>query len=142
MQTLSIQETPQLVLQPAAPSKLFGLSPDNVTSPVNLTIYLPDCDAAGRAINVAFWIAAMTQLLAHKFGGVSVSPAHKGYWRNSASGDLIKETTFMVSVFVQPFDLERHSEVIEQLILRFGRETGQGEVLVELDDQLLRYTSF
>ena len=61
---------------------------------------------------------------------VSVSPAHKGYWHNPASGDLIKETTFKVSVFVQPSDLERHGKAIEQLILRFGRETGQGEVLV------------
>lgn len=123
-------------------SKSSELHPDHISEPRRFTIFLPNKDAAGKSINIEYWIAATSQLLAHKFGGVSVSPAHQGFWFNPDTNEMIEEKTFQVSVFADPDDLLRHASCVRQHILRFGRETGQGEVLVKLDGKVLRYTHF
>ncbi len=132
-----------LDLTPIQPgTDVSGFRPDQVFVPRRLTILLPNKDVDGSDINVAFWINATAQLLAHKFGGVSVSSAYQGFWLNPDSNELIEETTFQVSVFADPDDLLRHGSSVNNHIRRFGRETNQGEVLVRLDDKILRYTRF
>ena len=124
------------------PMTCLGLLPNFWSKPVCLTLYIPDCDSVGKEINVAFWIAATCQLFAHSFGGASVSPAHRGYWQCPDTGGTIKERTFKVSVFAEPVDIRKSADLLNRYIRRFGRETNQGEVLVTLDDQVLRYTAF
>ena len=125
-----------------ASSPPSSLRADQVSKPHHLTIYIPNKDANGRSINVNYWIAATTQLLAHKFGGVSLSPPNQGVWLNPETFELIEETTYKVCVFVERDDLLRHGSLLASHIKKFGRETGQGEVLVRLDEKLLRYTQF
>lgn len=122
-------------------NRLPGLCPDSVAHSVHMTLYLPDCDAGGKTININYWVAAAAQLLAHKFGGVSVSPAYKGYWHNPKTKQLIEETTFLVSVLMNCEDLQDHGASVDHFIRKFAKETGQGEVLVTMNDQVLRYTS-
>lgn len=120
----------------------LGLSPDAVYRPVTITIFIPDRDAFGSPINVKYWIDATCQLLAHKFGGASVSPAYRGYWHNSKTEDLIDEKTYQITVFAEGVDLKRHADSLKNHLLKFGRETQQGEVLLTIDNILLRYTEF
>ena len=118
------------------------LSPNSVSEPTWLTMYIPDRDESGNKVNVAYWIAATCQLLAHRFGGATVSPAYTGYWHNPGSGQLVKERTFTVSCCIDNADFHEHAAALERHIKRFGRTTNQGEVMITIGASVLRYTNF
>lgn len=119
-----------------------GLSPDVLYRPLTITIFIPDRDAFGSLINVKYWIDATCQLLTHKFGGASVSPAHRGFWHNSKTRELINEQTYQITVFTEALELKLHAKSLKNHLLKFGRETQQGEVLLTIDNLLMRYTDF
>ena len=124
----------------------FGKHPvlfaDYVSQPELLTVYIPNTDSTGRLVNTSYWIAATAQFLAHKFGGSTVHAADRGYFRNPHTDELIEEVTHRISVLVEPDDLCAHATAIEMHVRRFGRETNQCEVLLQLGGQVLRYTNF
>lgn len=112
---------------------IAALNPTVVSKPIELVIYIPDKDKVGEPINQAVWVNKFTQLLAHLFGGVTVSPKQMGVWENTQNGLTIKERTVTISSFVEPTDMLKHADLIKVYIHKFRSEEKQEYVMVRFN---------
>ncbi len=80
------------------------------------------------------WVEEALALLSEINGGATATAPVEGAWENDA-GILIREQTVLVYSFVKADAFIENLARIRDLLHRFGRETGQGEVAFEFDHE-------
>jgi hypothetical protein len=107
-----------------------------------LTVYLPDKDRNGRKLkNQVRWVKEARALLGRIGGGATAFPPADGTWVND-TGKMIWEQTRIVFCYVYPDRLVAEFPSLREFLHRFGRETNQGEVVVEWDARFFRIRRF
>ena len=97
------------------------------------TIYIPDRDRANQPIeNIEDWIAACMGLLTRINGGCTRLPNASGEWLSDEGVTVKEQTALIYSFFGDASVFVGHLNKIRAFIHRFGKETNQGEVMVEL----------
>lgn len=118
------------------------LAPCKSTQAIRLALHVPDKNCDGEPINHSLWITKTVQLFSHYFGGATVSAKHQGFWLNPLSKKLIEENTSVVMVFADPELLGRYISGVRRHVLRFGHETRQGEVMLEVGNRICLFKKF
>lgn len=78
-----------------------------------------------------------------KFGeGATAMPPCDGAWRNPATGDLLREDVILVYSYVSAEKFESGIGRLREFLHRMGRDTGQGEVMCEINDRLYKIRSY
>lgn len=112
------------------------------SSAQSFVIYLPDRDKDGNPIaNHRDWIEEALALLSEINGGATATAPVEGAWENDA-GVRIREQTVLVYSFVKAGAFIENLDRIRDLLHRFGRETGQGEVAFEFDHEFFLIRNF
>lgn len=107
-----------------------------------LTIYVPNRDRTGRGIKSARrWVREAADLLARIGGGVTIMPPAEGGWEDE-KGKIIWDEPVCVYTYVKPARFVALLPRLREFLHRLGRETNQGEVVVEFADQFFRITRF
>jgi hypothetical protein len=107
-----------------------------------LTLYIPNKDRVGREIaNVSDWIDEARRLLSQIGGGATAFPPADGTWLDE-HGTSIWEQTKIVFCYVYPDRFRSLVPKLREFTHRFGRETNQGEVVVEFDNLFWRIKHF
>ena len=82
------------------------------------------------------------ELLAHIGGGVTIMPPVEGGWLNPEEGRIVWENPVIVYAYVKFEGFEKRLPGLREFLHRMGRETNQGEVVVEFDGTFYRITTF
>jgi hypothetical protein len=106
-----------------------------------LGVYVPSADKHGNPIPQQPWIDAVVDVFIRYFGDATVLPPCTGYWRNPAGGD-IKEEPRYVYAFVKPATLEAALVELRRVLHSMGKETDQGEVGIEIDNDFFTIGEF
>lgn len=103
---------------------------------LQISIFVPDRDRNGVAIEQDKWVDEIARGLAEIFGGATAYPPARGVWRDDGrGGSLLDEITTMVFTYVNEADFTGgNADSLRRLVHRFGREAGQGEVGVVIGD--------
>lgn len=108
-----------------------------------ITLFIPDKDRDGQAIDQAHWTDDALATLGRLFRGAIAFPPGKGVWRDDArGGTLLREVTVMVTSYVPISELKRNLGQLRAFLHRFGREANQGEVGIVISGSYHAITSF
>ena len=108
-----------------------------------LTLYIPDKDRYGNEIGTQRkWILEAAHLLAHIGGGVTIMPPIEGGWFDEENEVIIWERPVVIYTYIKPEPFVEHLGLLREFLHRMGRETNQGEVVIEFDGQFYRITQF
>lgn len=119
-----------------------ALGASDQTSVQVLTLYIPSRDRDGRAIkDHDRWVKTAADLLVQVGGGVTIAPPVRGGWQNP-KGKIIWEDTVLLYSYVKPDLFLASLRSLRNFAHRLGRETKQGEVVVEFDRTMYRITNF
>lgn len=112
------------------------------TSSQLLTLYIPNKDKSNRQlVSQRKWVLEAAHLLAEIGGGVTILPAAEGGWM-SPRGTIVWEAPVVVYTFIRPDRFVKRLPALREFLHRLGRETEQGEVVVEFDGSFYRITRF
>lgn len=107
-----------------------------------LCLYIPDKDKEGSKIpNHKQWVREAREILSRIGGGSTALPPADGTWEKE-SGEILWEQTRLIYCFIVPDRFEASVKELRSFLHRFGRETNQGEVVVEFDGRFFRITNF
>jgi len=107
-----------------------------------LTLYIPSKDAAGNDFDQRPWIDQALTLLTEIGGGATVLPPAEGAWLNPETGVLIKESVVLIYTYVDPDCFAASLGNLRRFAHRLGRETRQGEVILEFATRLYKIRQF
>ena len=108
-----------------------------------LTVYVPDKDREDREYGEQRkWVLAFAELLNQIGGGVTVMPPAEGGWFDEENQRAIWERTVLVYTYIKPTSFRDRLPDLRALLHRFGRETRQGEVVVEYDGDFYRIRQY
>lgn len=68
-------------------------------------------------------------------------PPARGGWL-SPTGRMIWEDTVLVYSYIRASSFLEHLEVLRAFLHRLGRQTGQGEIVVEFGDSMYHITEY
>lgn len=107
-----------------------------------LSLYLPNKDRDGALVpDQEQWVHESRAILSRFGGGSTALPPADGTWERE-SGDILWEQTRLVYCFVDPDRFESTINILRKFLHRFGRDTNQGEVVVEFDGRFFRIKQF
>ena len=119
----------------------FGAS--DVASDQVLTLYIPNKDREDQEFGTQRrWVTEAAELLAGIGGGVTIMPPVEGGWFDAENDRTIWERPVVVYTYVKPGPFLERLPDLRTFLHRLGRETNQGEVVVEFDNTFYRITSF
>lgn len=122
---------------------VVALEATDATSHQQLTLYIPDKDRFGKEIGTQrAWVLEAARLLARIGGGVTIMPPVEGGWFDAENDIVIWERPVLVYTFVKTDSLLALLGELRDFVHRLGRQTKQGEVLVDLDGTVVRITKF
>jgi hypothetical protein len=108
-----------------------------------LTLYLPDRDRTGNELGTQRkWVLEAAQLLSGIGGGATIEPAAEGVWFDAERDNFLWERTVRVFTFINPDAFLARLPELREFLHRFGRETRQGEVAIELAGRFWRIRTF
>lgn len=108
-----------------------------------LSIYIPNKDMDGKKIShLDKWIMEAQEILTEIGGGATSFPSADGSWKNPASGEIIFESTKLIYTYIRNEEFIANIPKLKDYLYRFGRETNQGEVIVEFDGRLYKIQNF
>jgi hypothetical protein len=108
-----------------------------------LALYIPDKDRAGvEDGSLRRWVLDAAQLLAQMGGGVTILPPVEGGWYDDGNDRIVWERPVILYTYVKPDVFVEKLPALRDFVHRLGRETAQGEVVVEFDRQLFRIREF
>jgi hypothetical protein len=81
-------------------------------------------------------------LLAEIGGGVTILPPVEGGWYDDRAGAIVWERPVILYTYVRPDSFLERLPALRDFVHRLGRETAQGEVVVEFDRQFFRIREF
>ena len=96
-----------------------------------LSLYIPNKDRRGRPIRTAPWVREAQEILTSIGEGYTTTPPHDGGWETE-SGRVRREKTVIVYTYIKPERFLAHVVTLREFLHRFGRETNQEGVVVEL----------
>ena len=112
------------------------------TSVQRLTLYLPNKDKHGQVLaDHQRWVDEARGLLTLIGGGATALPAAEGSWLDE-NGTTLWEETKTIYCFILPDRFRARLTELRSFLHRFGRQTNQGEVVVEFDGQFYRINEF
>lgn len=102
---------------------------------VQLMVFVPSADRAGRPVAGGFWARRTLERLGLLFGGATAYPPGQGVWRDDrADGRLIFDRTTMAFSFVAERDLtEFKLTQLREFLCHMAREARQGEIGLAVD---------
>ena len=104
-----------------------------------LTLYIPDRDRHNQEIGTQRkWVLEAAELLARIGGGVTIMPPTEGGWLDEENSVIIWERPIIVYTYIKPDLFETYLPQLRAFLHRMGRETNQGEIVVEFDNQFYR----
>jgi len=119
-----------------------ALGASQETSEQLLSLYIPDKDRHGAELGTQRkWILEAALILAAMGGGVTIMPAVEGGWMTLEKA-IIWEHPVVVYSYVKPRLFLEQLPRLHKFLHRLGRETNQGEVVVEFDGRFYRITKF
>lgn len=119
------------------------LGASELVSNQRLTLYIPNANREGRILpDHDLWVREARQLLTRIGRGATAFPSADGNWQDDDTGTVIWESTRIVFCFVVPERFRARVKDLREFLHRFGRETGQGEVVVEFDNFFYRIVEF
>jgi len=119
-----------------------ALGADGGTSVQCLTLYIPSKDRDGRDIlGQRGWVLRGATLLGEIGGGVTIMPPVEGGWVRE-DGQLIWENPVLVYTYIRPDEFKQHLKELRTFLHTLGRETNQGEVVLEFDSRFYRINEF
>jgi hypothetical protein len=108
-----------------------------------LTLYIPDRGRDGVEYGAQRrWVLDAAQLLAQIGGGVTILPPVEGGWYDPKSDRIVWERPVILYTYVKPDAFIDKLPALRDFVHRMGRETSQGEVVVEFDRQFFRIREF
>jgi hypothetical protein len=108
-----------------------------------LTLYIPDKDRTGVEYgSQRRWVLDAAQLLAEIGGGVTILPPVEGGWYDASNDRIVWERPVILYTYVKPDAFVDKLSALRDFVHRLGRETAQGEVVVEFDRQFFRIREF
>ena len=108
-----------------------------------LTLFIPDRDREGIEYgSQRRWVLEAAQLLAEIGGGVTILPPVEGGWHDDEAGRIVWERPVIVFTYVKPDAFVERLPALRAFVHRMGRETAQGEVVVEFDHRFFRIRDF
>ena len=110
-----------------------------------LTVYIPNKDRHNVEIGTQRkWLLEAGQLLAQIGGGFTIMPPAEGGWIDyeSTTREVLWENPVVIFTYVDPSKLMSCLPLLREFLHRMGRETRQGEVVVEYDHRFYRIRSF
>ena len=119
-----------------------ALGAEELPSSQRLCVYIPNKDKNGSDIrDYERWVNGAREILTRIGGGATALPPADGTWER-ANGDMLWEQTRLVYCFVDPERFEATVNELRAFLHRFGRETNQGEVVVEFDGRFYRIRNY
>jgi hypothetical protein len=111
---------------------------EEFTTTQRLCLYIPNKDKDGGDVpDYERWVKEAREILSRIGGGTTALPPADGTWEK-ANGEILWEQTRLVSCFVYADRFEANLKNLRTFLHRFGRETNQGEVVVEFDGRFFR----
>ena len=108
-----------------------------------LTLYISDKDRTGIEYgSQRRWVLDAAKLLAEMGGGVTILPPVEGGWFDPVHQTMIWERPVILYTYVRPSAFLEKLPALRDFVHRLGKETAQGEVVVEFDRQFFRVTDF
>jgi hypothetical protein len=108
-----------------------------------LTLYIPDKDRYNKEIGVQRkWVLEAAELLISMGGGVTIMPPTEGGWLDEENDIIIWERPIIVYTYVEADRFYERLPQLRELLHRMGRETDQGEIVVEFDGDFYRITQY
>jgi hypothetical protein len=108
-----------------------------------LTLYIPDKDRHNKEIGVQRkWVLEAAELLIIMGGGVTIMPPTEGGWLDEENNIIIWERPIIVYTYVKPDKFHKCLPQLREFLHRMGRDTNQGEIVVEFDGELHRITQY
>lgn len=99
-----------------------------------LVLYIPDKDKNGKQISdIDKWIKEAQEILTVIGGGATSYPPADGTWLNPENNKTVSEQTKLIYTYIVPDKFENNFKRLRTFLHRFGRETNQGEVVLEFD---------
>jgi len=109
----------------------------------SLMLYIPSHDRHGRRLaDQQRWVDEAADLLVSIGGGVTIPPPYRGGWLDPEREETVWEEPILPYAYVDAERLEARAPALREFLHRMGRETGQGEIAVELDGAFFRITDF
>jgi hypothetical protein len=96
-----------------------------------LSLYIPNKNRHSRPINSRPWIREAQEMLTRMGEGYTTTPPHDGGWE-TPGGRVRREKTVIVYTYIKPDRFVAHLAELREFLHRFGRETSQDVVVVEL----------
>jgi hypothetical protein len=107
-----------------------------------LSLYIPNKDQYGKEFGMQRkWVLEAAELLAEIGGGFTIMPPVEGGWQNE-SGVIIWENPVLIYTYIRPDKFIAKLTELRKFLHRLGRETNQGEIVVEFDVKFYRITDF
>ena len=107
-----------------------------------LTLYLPNKDQEGQELfDLQKWVDQGRELLSQIGNGATAFPPAEGNWKNQ-KGELLWEQTRIIYCYIYPDQFLENLKNLRDFLHRFGRETNQGEVVVEFNGRFIRIKHF
>lgn len=107
-----------------------------------LTLFMPNKDKNGRKLkDHDKWVREARELLSKIGGGATAFPPADGTWVGD-DGKIIWEQTTMIFCYILADGFQVQLSALREFLHRFGRETNQGEVVVEFDGGFYRIRQF
>lgn len=118
-----------------------ALGASGETSEQMLALYIPNKDRRGVEFGTQRqWVLKAASLLAEIGGGVTILPPAEGGWLDEKEGRIVWEHPVVVYTYIKADKLLPRLPALRALAHALGRETDQGEVVVEFDGRFLRIT--
>src|SRR5947208_595800 len=106
------------------------------------TVYVPNKDRNGAEIgNQRKWVLEAIRLLSEVNGGATAMPPVEGAWLND-EGEIIWENPVVVYSYVRVEAFIKNLPQLREFLHRLGRETNQGEIAFEFNDEFFRIRKF
>lgn len=119
------------------------LGTEEAPSKQQLVLYIPDKDKNGKQIkHLNQWIKEAREMLTKIGGGAIAFPPADGTWFNPEKNRIIWEKTKIIYTYIYSDKFEKNITLLREFLHRFGRETNQGEVVLEFDGKFYRIRKY
>lgn len=102
-----------------------------------LTLYIPSQDRDGNPVNSVQWIGQAAMLL-NTIGGGATQFDTTGSWLNPETGTQVTEQITIIYSYVTARKIKAFLPELNDFVQRLGRQTNQGEVVVEFSNRLYK----
>jgi hypothetical protein len=132
--------TEDLALEPLDLGEALGVT--GKASLQLLRLYIPNKDRYSKEFGTQRkWVLEAANLLAAIGGGVTIMSAVEGGWADEKKL-IVWENPIIVYTFIREKEFLDNLPKLREFLHRLGRETDQGEVAVEFNNEFYRITVY